>query len=88
MGTAFWIRRFLLVFAGALVIISSAQLAKGNTLEYAMTEGLLWAAITAALFTGARIYKSRKGQHCAICADTPEMRPPPHDTQAYPVAQH
>jgi hypothetical protein len=81
MGTAFWIRRFLLVFAGALVIITGAQLAKGNTLEYSLTEGLLWSAVTAAVFTAARIYKSRKGQHCAICADTPEMRPPRRDAQ-------
>jgi len=81
-GPAFWIRRFFLVFAGALAIISGVQLAKGNTPEYALAEGLLWSAITAAVFTAGRIYKSRKGQHCAICADTPEMRPPPRDTQA------
>jgi predicted transcriptional regulator len=81
MGIAFWIRRFLLVFAGALVIISGARLAKGNTLEYALTDGLLWAAITAAAFTAVRIYKSRKGQHCAICADTP---PSSVDTEGKP----
>ena len=81
MGATFWVRRFLLVFAGALVIISGAQIAKGNTFEYALTEGLLWAAVTAAVFTAVRIYKSRKGQHCAICADTPEARPPPPDAR-------
>jgi hypothetical protein len=82
MGIAFWIRRFLLVFAGALVIISGAQLAKGHTLEHSLTEGLLWSAVTAAVFVAVRIHKSRKGQHCAICADTPQARPPPPDTQA------
>ena len=29
MGTAFWIRRFLLVFASALVIIAGVQMLKG-----------------------------------------------------------
>jgi hypothetical protein len=72
MGTAFWIRRFLLVFASALTIIAGAQVLKGHTLGYSVTQGLLWAAIASTIFTGARIYQSRRGQHCAICRDTPE----------------
>ena len=71
MSTKFWIHRFILVFAAALVIISGAQLLKGHTLEYSVTEGLLWGIITAAVFTAGQIYKSRKGQHCAMCGDTP-----------------
>ena len=72
MGTAFWIRRFLLVFASALVIIAGVQMLKGRTLGYSVTRGLLWAAIASTIFTGARIYQSRRGRHCAICRDTPE----------------
>jgi hypothetical protein len=72
MGTTFWIRRFFLVFASALAIITGAQVLKGHTLGYSVTEGLLWAAVASTIFTGARIYQSRRGQHCAICRDTPE----------------
>ena len=72
MGATFWIRRFLLVFATGLAIITGAQMLKGHTLGYSVSEGLLWAAVAASIFTGGRIYQSRGGQHCAICRDTPE----------------
>ena len=72
MGTAFWIRRFLLVFVLALAIIAGAQMLKGHTFGYSVTQGLLWSAITSTIFTAARIYQSRRGEHCAICRDTPE----------------
>ena len=74
MGTAFWIRRFSFVFVVAACIIAGAQLLKGRDLSYSLTQGLLWAAISASVFTGARIYQSGKGVHCAICRDTPEMQ--------------
>lgn len=76
MSAAFWIRRFLLVFVGAAIILASAHLLKGHTLRYSLVEGTLWAAITAAVFTVARLCQSRRGQHCAICRDTPEMLAP------------
>ena len=72
MGTAFWIRRFLLVFVSAMVIIAGAQMIKGHTFGYSVVQGLLWAAIASTIFTVARIYQSRRGVHCAICRDTPE----------------
>ena len=65
------IRGFLVVVAGAFVVIAAAQLLKGNTLEYAATEGLLWAVIAATVFTVARAYRLRKGQYCAVCGDLP-----------------
>ena len=65
------IRGFLVVVAGAFVVIAAAQLLKGNTLEYAATEGLLWAVISATVFTVARAYRLRKGQYCAVCGDLP-----------------
>jgi hypothetical protein len=57
-GTAFWIRRFVIVFAAPLAIIAGAQMLKGHTLGYSVTQGLLWAAIASTVFTGARIYGS------------------------------
>lgn len=74
MGTTFWIRRFFLVFAAAFVVIAGAALMKGHALEDAVMQGLLWGAASAALFTGSRIWQSRRGIHCAICKDTPEMK--------------
>jgi hypothetical protein len=74
MGTRFWIIRFFTVFVGAFIIIAGAQLVKGHTTNYAAYQGLIWAAIAAAVFTSARIYQSRRGQHCEICKDTPEMQ--------------
>lgn len=73
MSSSFWVRRFLTVFACALVIISAAQFAKTNDVSHALTQGLVWAFASAVLFTAARIWQSRRGQHCAICKDTPEM---------------
>jgi hypothetical protein len=76
MGTAFWIKRFLVVLAGAFLVICAAQMLKGHDFSYAAIQGAIWGVITATVFTVARIYQSRKGQHCAICKDTPEMQQP------------
>jgi hypothetical protein len=74
MGATFWIRRFILVWTAAFVLIAGAQALKGHDLAYALTQGLLWGTISAVIFLSARLYRSRRGQHCAICQDTPEMR--------------
>ncbi len=74
MGTMFWIRRFLLVFTGAAVVIAAVQLLKGHGVAYALSQGLAWAAISSTVFTSARLFQARRGRHCALCRDTPEMR--------------
>jgi hypothetical protein len=74
MGPAFWVRRFCFVFLLALVIITGAQRLKGHAVADIIGESVLWAAISAAVFTAARIYHSQKGRHCALCGDTPEMQ--------------
>lgn len=74
MGKQFWARRYLTVFGLAFVIIASSHLVRGRSGEYAAREGLLWALIAATVFTAGRFYQSRKGQHCAVCRDTPELR--------------
>lgn len=74
MGTAFWIKRFFTVLLGAFVVICAAQLIKGHGFAYASIQGAIWGLITAVVFAAARVYQSRKGQHCAICKDTPEMQ--------------
>ncbi|TBR40563.1 hypothetical protein EYV96_10540 [Dyella terrae] len=74
MGWAFWVRRFMGVGLGTLVILTLAQCIKGHDLAESLMHGVIWAPITAAVFVGGRIYQSRRGMHCAICRDTPETR--------------
>jgi hypothetical protein len=74
MGRAFWIKRFLAATALVFAILMIVELLKGHALEPALAFSALWSLITSAVFTGARIYQSRKGRHCAICRDTPESR--------------
>ena len=82
MGTNFWIKRFLIILLGAFVIISTAQLLKGRSLPYSTTQGAIWGLITATIFTVGRMYQSRRGQHCAICQDTPEMQKASHGSDS------
>lgn len=77
MSMAFWIRRFAVVFAGAFVVIGTGQLLKGHTAWHSASQGLVWAAVSASIFIAARLYQSRKGRHCALCRDMPEMRGTP-----------
>jgi len=72
----FWPKRFLVVFLGAFAIIATVQLLKGHTLHYATTEAGMWSLVSALVFTIARYQQARRGQHCAICKDTPEMQEP------------
>ena len=77
-GTGFWIKRFVIVLAVAFAVIFAAQWLRGRGIDYAATHAALWAVVSALVFTGARYFQARRGQHCAICKDTPEMR----DTRA------
>lgn len=74
MGMFFWVKRYLTVLAGAFVVISVAQLLKGNAWPYALTEGAIWGLASSTVFTVGRYFQARRGQHCALCKDTPEMQ--------------
>lgn len=69
MGKGFWIKRYAVVFAVAFIVIAAAQAMKGHTLAYAVTQGLIWAALSAAVFVATAIHRWRRGQHCALCRD-------------------
>ena len=73
MGATFWIKLLLTVFAGAFVLIGAVQMLKGHDLLYSVTQGAIWSAIAATVFTGTRFFRSRRGQHCAV-GDTLEMQ--------------
>jgi hypothetical protein len=72
MKPTFWIRRFLLVFFGAFVVLATAGFVRGRPWETVLADSGLWGAIAATLFVATRLYHSRKGRHCALCRDTPE----------------
>jgi len=77
MSTAFWIKRFFTVLAIAFAIIAIGQLLKGRDAGVATLQAAIWASISATIFTVARFFQARRGVHCAICKDTPEMQEPP-----------
>ena len=72
METVVWIRRFVLAFGTAALLITCAQVLRGHELGYALVQGLIWGAVSAAIFTYVRIRQVRKGLHCAVCADPPD----------------
>jgi hypothetical protein len=74
MGRMFWIKRFLIVALVATAILTAVELLKGHELVQAFLFGLGWGVLASAVFTVTRIYRSRKGQHCAICNDIPESK--------------
>lgn len=73
MGSVFWTKRFFTVLVGAFALICVAQVLKGHSLSYSASQAAIWGAISAAVFTIARFLQACRGQHCAICKDTPEM---------------
>ena len=75
MGTRFWVKRFLNILVAAVVLLAAVHYVKGYALRESIRFGLLWGVLCAAIFTAARIYQSRRKQHCALCRDTPEMNP-------------
>jgi len=74
MPLSFWIKRFLTVFLGAFVVLLVVGILKEKAFAVAAKEAALWAGIAATIFLATRIYRSRKGQHCELCGDTPQMR--------------
>lgn len=71
MGAKFWVLRFLTVVAIAFFVIFAAQLVETNDFKYSAVQASIWSVASSILVT--RIYRSRQGQHCAMCKDTPEM---------------
>ena len=71
MNVAHWARLYAISFAVAFVVIAGVQALKGHTARYALTQGLVWAALSATVFVLAAIRRWRKGQYCAVCADPP-----------------
>ena len=70
------IKRFVVVTALVFAVLMVAELLKGHDIEASVTFSALWSVIACAIFTGARIYRARKGQYCALCGDAPSTGDP------------
>jgi hypothetical protein len=84
MGTTFWLRRAATVFAMTASVLFVVSVLQGRGLAGSVEFTAIWATASTAVFIGARLYQSSRGQHCALCQDIPtpvsESEPPP--TQA------
>jgi hypothetical protein len=82
MGTAFWVKRYVVVLAIAFAIIVIGQLVQQRTLEHALFEGAIWAPLAAAIFIAVRIVRARRGDACALCNDIPQAKEVRNGTEA------
>jgi uncharacterized membrane protein len=70
--TQFWVRRYFWVSGMMFLILMAAAWLRGRTPGTAFSESLIWALLSATIFTGARYYKASKGAVCALRKDTEE----------------
>ncbi len=71
MPASFWVRRFLLIFAGAFALLTSVYLLRGRGQTEAVTQAAIWAGVVATLFIATRLYHSSRGRKCELCQDMP-----------------
>ena len=64
----------MVALAAAFVIITGAQLLRGRPTEEAVTHGLVWSLISAAIFVAVNYFRWRRGQRCVVCGDPPAPR--------------
>lgn len=74
MGTSFWIRRAVTVFGMIAAVLFIVSLIKGRGLLGSLEFAAVWASLSTAVFIAARLYQSRRGQHCELCQDIPAPR--------------
>jgi hypothetical protein len=65
------LRWYATVFAFAFAVIAAAHLLRSRPMSYAISEALVWASITAAVYVASRLYNIRRGRQCALCQDPP-----------------
>lgn len=72
-SNAFWIKRWLTVFAGVTVLLIAAGLLKERSWDAVWPEATFWALVASTLLIGTRYSRARRGIACAICRDTVEQ---------------
>ena len=71
MNNTFWVKRFFTVTGGAFALLALVYLARGRSLNQALSEAFVWGIISGAIFTAVNVYRYKQGQHCAYCGDMP-----------------
>ncbi len=66
MGIAFWIKRFVLAFVFAGILLCVVQFLKGGTVPSAFQYGLFWGGISAALFTLIGYVRYKRNPACML----------------------
>lgn len=69
MGSMFWLKRFVIAFVGAGVLLFAVELVKGSATEQALRFGLLWGLVFAALFTLIGYVRYRRNPACMLPRD-------------------
>lgn len=65
----FFAKRFLIVLVGAFIVLMAVALVRGRSWQQALGDSALWASIAATIFIVTRIYRSSRGEACALCGD-------------------
>ena len=71
-SNAFWIKRYLTVFGGIVLLLLVAGLLKGKAFADVVPEAMFWSLLASTLFIGSRYSKAKRGIACAMCRDTVE----------------
>ena len=74
MSLLFWLRRFMLTFFLAFIVVVCAHLLRVHEVMVSLSESLLWATTLANIFMFTRIYHSRNSGYCALCNDIAEKQ--------------
>ena len=77
MGPAFWIRRTVSVFVLIGAALFAVSLLKGRATADALAFAAGWSAVSTAIFIATRVVRSRRGEECELCQDTPRSLPFP-----------
>lgn len=72
MENTFWVRRTITVFFTIGAALFAVSLLKGRGTEAALIFAASWSAVSTAIFITTRVVRSRRGEHCELCQDTPQ----------------
>lgn len=72
MQLSFRVKRTLLVATTMFFVLLVAELIKGHGMRAALIFSVIWSAISAAVFTTATFFSSRKGIACPLCDEAPK----------------
>jgi hypothetical protein len=76
MGIGFWIGRYLLAGLPLFGILALVEWLKGSKQPIDYLSAAVWAALAAAIFTGAAYRRYKKGLECAACDDLTKAKKP------------